>query len=165
MLSLSRYFFCYQGKTLNSRQRDVTSRATRPTFIHGGGGRIVRRRVAARRSCAAKVVVAAAAAYRSLGPPARILQQLVRVVRTGKMAGPRVTRCFAMYCVAAFAAAATTASRADGVVYEKIPLGECILLLTRYRPRNRGNARGHRFVPRSRIIFARLVARDGSGTG
>ncbi|XP_060840325.1 glutamate receptor 1-like [Rhopalosiphum padi] len=37
------------------------------------------------------------------------------------MAGPRITRCFVLYCVA-FAAAAT-ASRADGIVYEKIPLG------------------------------------------
>lgn len=57
----------------------------------------------------------------SRGPPTTSLQ-LVRVVRTGKMAGPRITRCFVLYCVA-FAAAAT-ASRADGIVYEKIPLGE-----------------------------------------
>lgn len=39
------------------------------------------------------------------------------------MAGPRVTRIRALYYVA-FAAAAVAASRADGAVYEKIPLGE-----------------------------------------
>lgn len=103
-------------------------RRPHPDGPHRTGGGL---QAAAAAGCArkgrkrARVSLAAAAAtvprYHSRGPLTTSLQ-LVRVVRTGKMAGPRVTRCLVVYCVA-FAAAAI-ASRADGVVYEKIPLGE-----------------------------------------
>lgn len=90
-------------------------------------------RVKARRRTALPPPVARDA-YHSLGPPTTATSlQLVRVVRTGEMAGPRVTRSSVMYycCCVAFAVTVATASRADGIVYEKIPLGEYTHPLTR----------------------------------
>lgn len=91
----------YPAKTRVSRSLRRVARATRQPAL--GGGAYCRYR-----DCVP---------FR-FGPPATRLQ-LVRVVRTGKMAGPRVT----LYCVAFFAVAAI-APRVHGTVYEKIPLGE-----------------------------------------